>query len=286
MPRIAAAFAALLTAVTCIGFNTVRYPAVWDMAAVGEGGPRLHSPEQSEAALPSVVASLSASASRPASPAQSSPAPEPSEAAPADWDPPETAAWEPSEARPIPVYSSDGDEARAPGWSEDAPIATAEDTATDWSETNAEQDDFSDHGADAREYRASPPAGEPIEAAPSAKYASSRLEQGDSPSAPVEEPTDAAGADEPGPQATLVPVEPAVDAEAGWPTTEAEPPSRWSAEADSASPSRAGDPDDSPSAGPVRRLPPVDQVFTIPAAENRPPRPNQSVPIYPTTGVR
>ena len=37
MPRIAASLAVLLTAVTCIGFNTARYPAVWQMVAASGG---------------------------------------------------------------------------------------------------------------------------------------------------------------------------------------------------------------------------------------------------------
>ena len=36
MPRIAASCAVLLTAVTCIGFNTARYPVVWEMVAGSE----------------------------------------------------------------------------------------------------------------------------------------------------------------------------------------------------------------------------------------------------------
>ncbi len=37
MPKIAAALAVSLTVVTCIGFNTARYPVVWEMVALSDG---------------------------------------------------------------------------------------------------------------------------------------------------------------------------------------------------------------------------------------------------------
>jgi hypothetical protein len=283
MPRIAAALAALLIAVTCIGFNTVRYPVVWDMAALVEGGPRLHAPEESETAGQSIVASLSAPASKSASIAQSSRAPDPEATARGEWDPPETTAWEPSVAEPIAVYSSDPDEPSATGWGDDAPIATTDDAPADWPEPRAEWENSSDRGVDAPEDRSRSYAGEPIEAQPSARYASSPWEQTASPGAAMEEGPVAVGTDDSDPQATLVPVRPAVVTDAGLPAGEGEPPSRRSAESEN--PSGVADADDRQRAGQVRRLPPVDQVHTIPAAEGRPPRPSQSVPIYPTTGV-
>ena len=50
MPRIAAALAVLLTVVTCIGFNTARYPVVWEMVAASDGFTRSPQSEQPEAA--------------------------------------------------------------------------------------------------------------------------------------------------------------------------------------------------------------------------------------------
>jgi len=37
MPKIAAALAVFLTVVTCIGYNTARYPVVWEMVALSDG---------------------------------------------------------------------------------------------------------------------------------------------------------------------------------------------------------------------------------------------------------
>jgi len=285
MPRIAAALAALLIAVACIGFNTVRYPVVWEMAAMVEGGPRLHAPEESEAAGQSIVASLSAPASKSASVAQSSRASEPAATTLSEWDSPETTAWEPSVAEPIAVYSSDLDEASTPGWSEDAPIGGADGEPTDWAETRPEREDSSDRRVDAWEDGSRSYSGEPIEAPRSAKYASSGLEASVSPNVPMEEEPVGSGTDDPDPPPSLVPVKPAVAGKAGLPIGEGEPASGGSAEVESGNRSGVAGADDRQQSGPVRRLPPVDQVHTMPASKNRARRPSQSVPIYPTTGV-
>jgi len=71
MPRIAAALAVFLTAVTCIGFNTARYPVVWEMVASSEGSAGSQGSE-----LPAADPQ-SASASQPATSPQSPPAREP-----------------------------------------------------------------------------------------------------------------------------------------------------------------------------------------------------------------
>ncbi len=285
MPRIAAALASLLIAVTCIGFNTVRYPAVWEMAAMVEGGPRLHAPEESEAAGQSIVASLSAPASKSESVAQSSRASEPAATTLSEWNTPETTAWEPSVAKPIAVYSSDLDEASTPGWSEGAPIGGADGEPTDWAETRPEREDFSDRRADARDDGTRSYGGAPIEAPRSAKYASSPLEASASGSIPMEEEPVGSGTDDPDPHPPLVPVKPAVAANAGSPIGQGEPESGGWADGESENRSAVAGADDRQQAGPVRRLPPVDQVHSIPASESRPRHPSQRVPIYPTTGV-
>jgi hypothetical protein len=56
MPRIAASLAVLLTAVTCIGFNTARYPAVWRMLTLSEGAGAADRSDDPTASTQSVAA--------------------------------------------------------------------------------------------------------------------------------------------------------------------------------------------------------------------------------------
>jgi hypothetical protein len=95
MPRIAASLAVLLTVVTCIGFNTARYPRVWKMVA------RADDPAQT--ALP-----------------------EPSVSTPQSTD---AAEWEETLASPgasAPRWESDGSPRQeAPAWESTAPEPTS-----------------------------------------------------------------------------------------------------------------------------------------------------------------
>ena len=47
MPKIAAALAVFLTVVTCIGYNSARYPVVWEMVALSDGFTRSRQSEPS-----------------------------------------------------------------------------------------------------------------------------------------------------------------------------------------------------------------------------------------------
>ena len=188
-------------------------------------------------------------------------------------------------AEPIPLYTAGADETSAPGWTEDAPIATIDDTAADWREPETDRQAPSDsppgppeNGAGGYAVEpdvAEPYTDQPVEAPPAAKYASGPWEQPVSPGAPGEEEPVAVEPEDRQSKPDLVPVKPAMTVDTG-------SPGARSAAAEPVEAARTADGQDS---GPVRRLPPADQVFTLPAGEKWPPRPNGSVPIYPTTDV-
>ncbi len=59
MPRIAASLAVFLTVVTCIGYNTARYPVVWEMVTLPDGFAQAHLPARSATDPPSADTSSS-----------------------------------------------------------------------------------------------------------------------------------------------------------------------------------------------------------------------------------
>jgi hypothetical protein len=106
MPRIAASLAVLLTAVTCIGFNTARYPAVWQMVAGGDGL------AQSDRSDDPAAAPQSESLAQSAAEAESAPSWR------SDWQPDDDAAdstgWESTTVEPTSAYAGyeDGNSSR------------------------------------------------------------------------------------------------------------------------------------------------------------------------------
>jgi hypothetical protein len=104
MPRIAASLAVLLTAVTCIGFNTARYPAVWRMVAGGDGLAQSDRSDDPAAALPSPAAPQSESL------AQSPASAESAASWYSDWqsddDQADSTDWESTMVEPNPAYAS------------------------------------------------------------------------------------------------------------------------------------------------------------------------------------
>ena len=250
MPRIAAALAVFLTAVTCIGFNTARYPVVWEMVASSEGLPKAQESELPAAVPQSIAASQSAALP------QSAPARE-------------------SQVRAKPAGEARGEgrgvrgEESSPVWTEGGPIMAPD----------------CEPALPSAGHSHVPPNGQ-VEAAASAKYASLPLESTASPVEHAEdEPgreaeADTGGSDQLDPQTALVPVEPADSKRDALATRRTEP---WE---DLAPVALAGD---SGGVAKVRRLPSVDQVSvkkTSPGPTPRPPRPGDPIPIYPTTGIQ
>ena len=221
MPRIAAALAVLLTVVTCIGFNTARYPMVWDMVAGSGDLTQSRQSEESAAFSQSTAAPQSATVAR------------------------------------ISAYPIDGasGELRVESGeaiaTEGAPIAAGE-----WGPIESVARRLAPEKADFGKDPVAPEAcpKRPVEASASAKYASS--------------PVDAAA---------LVPVKS--------PYAGREISAKIGAGSSTSSSAVAGADDRKPTSK-TRRLPPVDAVTSVAGADSRPPRLDDSIPIYPTTGIQ
>lgn len=108
MPRIAASLAVLLTAVTCIGFNTARYPAVWQMLAPADGMARSDRSDDPATSPQSVAASQLEDLAPALAIAESSsgwPSDRQSDDGRSD-----STDWEPPTAKPSSPYANDGKE--------------------------------------------------------------------------------------------------------------------------------------------------------------------------------
>ncbi|MFH1266101.1 MAG: hypothetical protein ABIK89_10265 [Planctomycetota bacterium] len=122
MPRIAAALAVFLTVVTCIGFNTARYPVVWEMLAARDALSQSRKAEEPAGSTQPAAAPQSASFTESRPGANST----------AFWESSaesaETTSWESATVEPISAYSSDTAyaadpaEGSSPGPTEGAPI--------------------------------------------------------------------------------------------------------------------------------------------------------------------
>jgi hypothetical protein len=101
MPKIAASLAVLLTAVTCIGFNTARYPVVWEMLAEGDELTQSDRPDDPAAASQSEGLASSAADAESASGWQP------------DWqsddDRADSTDWESTTVEPSPAYATGED---------------------------------------------------------------------------------------------------------------------------------------------------------------------------------
>lgn len=300
MPRFAAALAVFLTAVTCIGFNTARYPAVWDMVASNAGRAKTQQPEEPAEAAQSVAVSQST-----ASP-QSAPARDSQVRA-------EPAAEASGERRGVTDESRGVSEESSPAWTEGGPIMTPD---CEHAGTSVAHSHVTPNGQSMRpSAREAPltsradvpecPAREELfQESPDANAFSRQAECVGGPSggeqrrrdfralnaaSPVEQAEDrpgreadaqTGGSDQSDRQTALVPVAPPDSSRHAAATRSVDP-------GDDSSPvARAGD---AGRARRVRRLPAVDQV-----ADNKPPsgptpvapRPGDPIPVYPTTGIQ
>jgi len=276
MPRIAAALAVFLTVVTCIGFNTARYPVVWEMVAASNGSSQSHESDQS------VVSPQSAAASQSATVA----GPQTTEEWGSGWDsnrePAETMPRESTQAEPICALAAGRREDSPPGWAEGAPIEDADYGPGDFTASPEPPADANPEREPAEpQSDVGPPS--PVEVPASAKYASSAFDT----SAPLpnssassvddaEDTSDAARTDEPDVPSTLVPVEPRDKGHDASGTCDA---------GSTEGPLTVAQAGNSNGVSKLRRLPSVDQVSTIPEADNQDSLPDDPIPIYPTTGI-
>ena len=274
MPRITASLALFLIAVTCIGINISWYPMVWEMASPARLSQSPTGPETSSLA-------------------QSAIAPQPQELKPSagipgfGWDSGPSTLGEAMAAEPISAYRDNlvGELASAeyesvspiskPGYDE----LEVTDTS-DWVDSEPGSDAYALEADDEsfiqeidREVAAyglshdptdtlgKSPA-EPVEATTSAKYGSSSIHQ----------PLDQWQGEES--QQTIIerPLVTVMRARAtGLTTLDG---TRNSENSSALSQSQSA----------VRRLPTVDKVWTLPQTTH-PPKPSDSIPFYPTTGV-
>ncbi|MFH1918658.1 MAG: hypothetical protein ABIP48_02050 [Planctomycetota bacterium] len=330
MPRIAAALAVFLTVVTCIGFNTARYPMVWEMVAARDGLSQSREADEPAGSTQPAAAPQSASFTESRPGANST----------AFWESSaesaETTSWESATVEPISAYSSDTAYAADPaegssrGPTEGAPIvvddyapidsiamreppasagaafdpvapgnSVSRPTATKRRlENNSGTVPVFPQGkwdcpppkpgrTDSLEETTASPVGKPVEASAAKKYASSAFDAAESPignaaystehAEEKEEATNTAWNDKPDSPSTLVPVKPPNAGQGGFPARDAE--TSLGASAVAGAGVRKG-------TSSTKRLPPVDAVSSAAGANHWPPRPADSIPIYPTTGAR
>lgn len=328
MPKIAAALAVFLTVVTCIGYNTARYPAVWEMVALSDGFTRSRRSEPPAPFPESADSPQSEALATAASPGESAPRWQ------SDWSSREESetASESSAARPSPAYArhhngssshTEDDSSRAnasssdanehSGYPYDGSSGGSEDREPPRAEDgDAEKDKPADRVASGQKQKGAPkgarndaqgsqfavdpvaplqgstPSGREDEHSGAGASDVAGESRGDTQgSSAARTAADSTGSTDPAPEgsagestavaaagSTLVPIQPAGPDGHG-----CEPPG-------GASPDGAlvaVDSGDSTSTRRVERLPPVDQVATLPGA--RPLGPHDALPVYPSTGV-
>ncbi|HUT92230.1 MAG TPA: hypothetical protein VMY37_22235 [Thermoguttaceae bacterium] len=138
MPKIAAALAVSLTVVTCIGFNTARYPVVWEMVALSDGFTRSHRSEPSAPIPESTDSPQSEGSAAPPSPGESAARWQ------SDWSSQDDSATarESTTTRPSSPYASYGD-----GGS-----SYADDDSTCANDGSSDANDYSGYGNEAKSY--------------------------------------------------------------------------------------------------------------------------------------
>lgn len=253
MPRIAASLAVFLAVVTCIGFNTARYPAVWEMLATPD--------ESSQSALPKQPATIpkSSSSDRPRESIDSTAFSRP------DTSRDGSSAWQSTPGDAASRSAADRSSDRPSGYDEIDPVAAHHSQSVRHAASRESPDDaYADSEGGLRD---------PTEAAPAKKYGgassagtTSRFEVGD------EDPGPSGASGGWDSQRPLVPVEPSAtrDSAAG---------------ASGTAPDQAAVSAHRGGGSLVRRLPPVDQASGEQVAVNQPPMPDGAIPIYPTTGI-
>jgi hypothetical protein len=269
MPRIAATLAVFLTVVTCIGFNTARYPVVWEMAAAPGDSSHADKSEQSASAAQQGVVSESTTPSQSASFSES-PAPDPSSESlhtSSSWGADEASAgagaWDSAGAEPTYTEADDTDRGWSSEWTADDPDVAEASSSFDHVAMRRTSGDGYGYGEPGDE--------DPTTATSAGEYGTSAIHRAASTTEGAEHAeVEPWASDDWESQEALVPVEPA-------PTTQyaagpAEAASGWDRTSGSLG-----------AASLVRRLPPVDRVWRDPDAVPRPPIPEDSIPIYPTT---
>jgi len=318
MPRIAAALAVFLTVVTCIGFNTARYPVVWEMLAARDALSQSREADEPAGSTQPTAAPQSASFTESRPGANST----------AFWESSaesaKTTSWESATVEPISAYSSDTAyaadpaEGASPGPTEGAPIvvddyppidsvamqeppasagaafdpiapgnSVSRPTATKRPDTSGAPEDPLPGRTDTSEETTASPVGKPVEASAAKKYASSAFDAAESPIGNAAYSTEHAEEKE---EVTNTPrndepdsdgtLVPVKPANAGQGGFPArDAETSLGASAVAGAGVRKG-------TSSTKRLPPVDAVSSAPGANHWPSRPADSIPIYPTTGAR
>jgi len=291
MPRIAAALAVVATVGFCIGFNVARYPVVFEMARSGDRVAPSEEPAESTAFPQVAHAGQSDRITEPATTTQAPTEPTAEPSAGTGWEP----YGGSTAGEPIAAYPGDAEADGSSGWTDGAPVVAAisGQPADASSPTSAESPEppeppgFAAMPDDQPARVDSPPAAagspypeevigyptsEPIEVLPSMKYGSSAA---DPPvEAAAEEPVESHATEATDAGRALVPV--IIPEEAR--QLGDSPDVRIAANPQGPGEQFATD-------AAVQRLPPIDEVWTDPAAGEAPLLQEDPIPIYPTTGI-